>query len=69
MSCGFLPRLEELVRHEDTQVVRYVAGALQNLVAKLRQTERGSQLRYLSGLARSELQPGPIGGAQCLAQP
>ena len=35
ISCGFLPRLDQLVRHEDTKVVRYVAGALQNLVAKL----------------------------------
>ena len=52
VGCGFLPRLEELVRHKDEQVVRYVAGALQNLLATLHATERGSQLRYLSQLAR-----------------
>ena len=40
MECGFLPRLEVLVRHEDTNVVRYVAGALQNLVARLRITSK-----------------------------
>lgn len=52
VGCGFLPRLEELVRHKDEQVVRYVAGALQNLLATLHATERGSQLRYLSQIAR-----------------
>jgi len=53
MECGFLPRLEVLVRHEDTNVVRYVAGALQNLVARLRTTSKHwEQLSYLTELSR-----------------
>ena len=42
------------VRHEDTNVVRYVAGALQNLVARLRLTStHWEQLSYLTELSRS----------------
>ena len=42
------------MRHEDTNVVRYVAGALQNLVARLRLTStHWEQLSYLTELSRS----------------
>ena len=42
------------VRHKDTNVVRYVAGALQNLVARLRVTStHWKQLSYLTELSRS----------------
>ena len=78
LGCSFLPRLEELVRHEDTNVVRYVAGALQNLVATLHATARGDQLGYLTQLARSVIlarmhqvrvgreEPGPCRTRTCM---
>ena len=92
----FLPRLEELVRHDDSRLVRYgllrllgrvsppphslltvvspptpslpppyqlhryVAGALLNLHANLRHTERGTQLQWLSTLVRPPLLSLPL---------
>ena len=40
------------MRHENSRLVRYVSGALLNLHANLRHTERGTQLQWLSTLVR-----------------